>query len=86
MELNLRTTRFHYDEKEHEKEMKKLKELGFTFSPYEESGDLVIEGEPKIKFETVDELMAFVKEWKQVVISRKHKNFEYIEIYNYWRE
>ena len=77
MVFKLQTTSYFYSE-----DYKAYKELGFTFTPYE-SGHLpfIIEGEPTITLDTLEELVEFEETWGSLVFKG-----DTIEIYDGYRE
>jgi hypothetical protein len=70
-----------------DKEKKELEKLGFKFVkenrlPYTSCGEWYHSGKnPKIEFNTLKELMNFIKKYGQIVLSEDE-----IEIYNDYRE
>ena len=82
MKFILKTTGWRYRQGHKKKELEKL---GFTFSKAKhslaKSGDLLIDGEPTITIDSLEELMKFVRKWGRIVLSKGT-----IEIYDNYRE
>lgn len=86
MKFKLRTSQYFYPEKE---DRDALSKLGFTFTPCEFE-EFRIEGSPKIEINTLEELIAFVEKYGDIIIFDNHynpdENIIDIEIYNDHRE
>lgn len=84
-----------------DKEMEKMKKLGFTFEPYQRttrgsSNYLDSAQQRTIEINTLEELLAFQKEWGDIIVSQHNNDFHgdlkegepelRLEIYNGYRE
>lgn len=69
MEFKLKTAGYFYSDEDAEK----YRKLGFKFSVYKDAFNPnrknVIDGDPTISFSSLEELMSFIEEWGDVVVS-----------------
>lgn len=79
MKFTIATTKSFYDTKD---ERDKLSKLGFTFKPSDYK-DFMIEGEPEIDINTLEELISFTDEHGRIIFGDYNGG---IEIYNGYRE
>ena len=78
MIFKLQTSSYFYSE-----DYKDYKELGFTFTPFRRTGEysFIIEGEPTVTLNTLEELVEFEETWGSLVFTG-----DTIEIYDGYRE
>lgn len=81
MTFTLKVAKSFYDSKSDEEEIAKLEALGFEFKDYDSSFDLgrdkYLSGSVKIEIGSLEDFMAFVKEWGEVIV-----DVDSIQIYN----